>query len=202
MIMLLSRLAQASPRTFSQPSPSFSPTYVREDSKLIYIGNGFIELRLQKTDGSIYSVINKITGEDYRTNKLVKPRLFWFGNSSTGHDNFAPNSFQYGYDTGYNGSLVTLKYVFSGTEPATVTATVRVVANSSLSYWRISIDNPDKALIDMIDFPAISGIGQVGNQTTNNYLLLGDEAGSMVTDLYSTFITNSSSPPGVGSVYP
>ena len=201
MLLLLVTALPPSLASGSQ-SGTLQSTYVRENSNLIYIGNGFIELQLQKSDGGIYSVINKMTGEDYRTDKQVMPELFWFGNSSTGHDSSIPDSFHYSYVNQDNGSTLTLAYVFTGAEPSTVTATVRVVPNSSLSYWRISISNPGRALIDLIDFPEVTGIGQVGNQTSYNYLLMCDEAGSMINNLYSSFITNSSSPSGVGCLYP
>ena len=203
VVLLLLPLAQfVVPRTTSQSSLSSQPTYVHEDSKLIYVGNGLIELQLQKTNGGIYSIINKMTGEDYRTVKSVPAETFQLEGPAMGLDSGSPDAFSYSYVSNDTESEVTLKYVFEAAYSATVTATVRVLQNSSLSFWRISIANLGGLVIDKVAFPVINGIGQVGNQTNDNYLLMGDGTGSMVTDLYRSFITNNSAPCCLGSMYP
>jgi hypothetical protein len=204
VIVLLLPLAQLmSLDVFSQSTSSFSPTYAREDSKLIYIGNAFIELQLLKTNGGIYSIRNKMTNEDYRTDKSVPAQLFWAGEVSTaGFDSNSPSSFAYSYSTSANQSIVTLQHSFGGAHPATIMTSIRVARNSSLSFWRMSIDNFGRVPIDILIFPVVSGIAQVGNETANNYLLIGDEEGSMLTNLYSSFITNASSPDYFGMTYP
>ena len=204
VILLLTPMAQVlSPSALSQSS-SPSPTYVRVDSNYIYIGNGFVELKLLKSDGGIYAVINNMTNEDYITDKSVYPSLFWIGTSS-GHDHGSgdwPVNFTYTYTTNETGSTLTMTNSFTGAYAAIVTTTVSVIPNSSLTYWRMSIDNIGRAQYDNLDFPEVTGIAQVGNQTADNYLLLGDDPGSMLTNLYSSFTTNSSSPSSVGTTYP
>jgi chemotaxis protein CheY-P-specific phosphatase CheC len=203
-IILLTPMAQVlSPSAFSQSS-SPSPTYVRVDSNYIYIGNGFIELQLLKSNGGIYAVINNMTSEDYITDKSVYPSLFWIGTSSgiSHASSFCTCSFSYTYTTNDTGAVLTLKYSFTSANPAIVTTTVRVTPNSSLTYWRMSIDNVGRAQYDNLDFPEVSGIAQVGNQTADNYLLLGDDPGSMLTNVYYSFTTNSSAPSSLGTTYP
>jgi len=205
MALLLPLVQVSSSLALSQSSSSYRPTYIHEDSQLIYVGNGFLELQFQKNHGGIYSIINKMTGEDYRSNKQIGAVLFSFsGPASLTGDSNGASSFTYSYSTNDSTSILTLNYAYLGTGPATITTTVRVIRNSSLSFWRISATNPSKTVLDEFLFPRIDGIAQVGNQTAGNYLLLGDGYGTMLTDLFTSFVTKQFqvSIPGIGADYP
>jgi hypothetical protein len=183
--------------TSSAQSRNPQPTYVREGSNLLYIGNGFLEIQLGKaSNGGIYSIVSKLTGDDYRSNKNTPATIFGISVDSnypnaTGFDNNQASSFAYNYTT--SDTTSTLQFVDTFAEPYPVVVTVRITVyqNSSLSHWSISARNRGSERIDLVTFPVIYGAEKVGTQLSTNYLLMPDDFGSMLMDPYDNFVTNS-----------
>ena len=196
VLLLLPLVQGVAPSAASQSSPSSQPTYVHEDSKLIYIGNGFIELQFQKTNGGIYSIINKATGDDYVTLKQAAS-LFSFTAGAPTDATFSSGqaaSVTYNYTSTPDLSTLQIRSTFQGLYDANTIVTIKVYSNSSLTRWGFTIRNPSGAPIDNIVFPQINGPQRLGATTSDNYILIPDDSGSMLTDPYDSMLVNSTSP--------
>jgi len=196
LILLLSITSLPLNLASNSQTSSLQPAYVRVDSNLIYIGNSFIELQFQKTNGGIYSIINKLTGEDYRSDKGSPAELFQYevsGTVNSWYKSDGPSSFSYNYSVTASSASLNLVDSFSlYNYPTTATASVVVYTNSSLSHWRMSVDNPGSVPIDKVDFPLIYGAKSIGTDPTANYILLPDSFGSMLHDPYDALLSPSS----------
>ena len=168
----------------------YSPTYVREDSLFVYLGNGFLEIQFDKIKGGILSITNKMTGQEYTSRG---PFFYMHVTDSldTWLDSEHSDSFEHSYSVSDKSSVLHFKSHFTETREgydATVSVDIRVVANSSLSYWSFAFKDLGAGAADHVEFPVLSSI-KPPVASSNDYAIVPDAQGTLLHDPFQTLGT-------------
>ena len=181
--------------------------YIREDSRYIYAGNDRIELTFQKTDGRLYSLMDKASRLDFLARKEAYWGPFNFQITVSGKDEYIVGSqsshFTYAISSDKDGPVLSLNWEqFRSSRPAPlnirVGITVHIPTSEGLTYWNIAITNDEPLIIRQVGFPSLAGIPQLSRDGRNDELALPAMSGVLFEDPLNNFRTNS----GLGWDYP
>ena len=169
----------------SCPASAIEKTYFTEDDDYIYIGNQYLELVFKKSDGELYGIKQKSTNTEFVKEKDAWWSLYDFvyyeDNKAKYVGGWLSNSFKYSSRNISDGIALDLSwngFAIDGTSlDMQVTVTVEVEDNSPLTYWTIGIKNNENITIESIDFPAISGFGEISIDPENDYLVYPSTSG-------------------------
>jgi hypothetical protein len=195
---------------FSTPVFSFGPSnptyslaqtgsYSRVDNQYIYAGNNKIELVFQKSDGRLYSIIDKASGCDFLGSKNAYWSLFNFWVDVTAARDYPSggNANSFGYTLTYTQTGVTINMSweqFRTSRPAPLNMRVRVSIDipngSALTYWRISISNSEDLAIKGVAFPNLNGISQLSRDGAGDYLAFPSMSGLLFQNPVNNFKLN------------
>jgi hypothetical protein len=185
--------------TQSKNAKSANNAYITEDVQFIYVGNNNLELMFQKWDGELYGIRDKATNAEFIKEKNTWWSLYDFmyyeNNQAKYVGGWIANSFSYTPRTLTDGVSLDLRWdgftVDSTLVDVSVSVTIGLGSDSPLSYWSIAIINNANFTIEAIDFPAISGLGQISTDSEQDYLVCPSLPGLLFQNPLSHFILNS-----------
>ncbi len=177
---------------------SDSNVYVNEDAQYIYAGNQYLELTFQKSDGKLYGIKHKLTNTDFIKEKNAWWSLYdfvYYENDQPHYINGgASNLFTYNSRTIAEGVALDLywnSFTVDGTPlNVDVHVTIEVKDDSPLSNWTISIINNENITIEAINFPSISGLGQISLDPELDFLVYPSMSGLLFQNPLSNFVTD------------
>jgi len=212
MIIILVNTALSIPPVSAINTPeakeALESTYIILLDNTLYIGNKFIQIGFSTKDGSVQSIHNKIVNKSVEFVKAPKGGLFqlhidtppigWIDSGSA-------NTFNYYYFESSEHSYILFKSIYNSLmqDKISVEVKVEVYGNSSLTHWSLKVETGEAIIIDEIIFPNIRGILSYGTDSTDDYIIVPDDFGSMLLNpLYTLTLNNSKSPCFSSGNYP
>ena len=168
--------------------------YFREDDSAIYIGNDLIEVGFVKDTGALWSILHKYSGVDLRGLKTDTGEGLWDLSLLTeGLEHIGPSGIMrsHRYYDGYSLNQTTneIEIIFEwakvwlqdyGEYPLRVIATVKIYQNIGFAYFSLKIENSGSASIEEICYPTIWGVTQLGDEATDDELVLPEQNGRLI----------------------
>ena len=136
-----------------------SEAYLVEDGECIYLGNRFLEFAFDKENGGIFSVVNKSSAIDFRTNKESPCLIYriWFKTADKKETkclrSLDADDFAYDWERMIEGIKLTLRSSSLRKLNIRIAVTIFVPDDSNLTSWRIKIENNENFTLYKVDFP-------------------------------------------------
>lgn len=148
---------------------------------IVFIENGRIKLGFDKKTGKFLVFNDLITGYEFIDQTLVR-KLPWEINTQSSADNsstvkeFSPTKFSFSKVDPF--TLILKWEKFENMNNLNVKAEISLDKNDSFSYWNISVNGFDNAIISNVVFPRIEGIKDIENEE----LVIPTWMGSLMKD--------------------
>ncbi|ULB34618.1 MULTISPECIES: DUF6259 domain-containing protein [Proteiniphilum] len=148
---------------------------------IVFIENGKIKLGFEKKTGKFLVFNDLITGYEFIDQTLVR-KLPWEINTQSSADNsstvkeFSPAKFSFSKVDPF--TLILKWEKFENMNNLNVKAEISLDKNDSFSYWNISVNGFDNAIISNVVFPRIEGIKDMENEE----LVIPTWMGSLMKD--------------------
>lgn len=148
---------------------------------IVFIENGRIKLGFDKKTGKFLVFNDLITGYEFIDQTLVR-KLPWEINTQSSADNsstvkeFSPTKFSFSKVDPF--TLILKWEKFENMNNLNVKAEISLDKNDSFSYWNISVNGFDNAIISNVVFPRIEGIKDMENEE----LVIPTWMGSLMKD--------------------
>ena len=148
---------------------------------IVFIENGRIKLGFDKKTGKFLVFNDLITGYEFIDQTLVR-KLPWEINTQSSADNsstvkeFSPAKFSFSKVDPF--TLILKWEKFENMNNLNVKAEISLDKNDSFSYWNISVNGFDNAIISNVVFPRIEGIKDMENEE----LVIPTWMGSLMKD--------------------
>lgn len=148
---------------------------------IVFIENGRIKLGFDKKTGKFLVFNDLITGYEFIDQTLVR-KLPWEINTQSSADNsstvkeFSPAKFSFSKVDPF--TLILKWEKFENMNNLNVKAEISLDKNDSFSYWNISVNGFDNAIISNVVFPRIEGIKDIENEE----LVIPTWMGSLMKD--------------------
>ncbi len=148
---------------------------------IVFIENGRIKLGFEKKTGKFLVFNDLITGYEFIDQTLVR-KLPWEINTQSSADNsstvkeFSPAKFSFSKVDPF--TLILKWEKFENMNNLNVKAEISLDKNDSFSYWNISVNGFDNAIISNVVFPRIEGIKDMENEE----LVIPTWMGSLMKD--------------------
>jgi hypothetical protein len=170
---------------------AYCSSYAREDLNFIYIGNDFIEIVLNKANkGGIHSIVDKAIGTDFIVHKNAWWSMYDFcfveGEQTYYLTGQQASIYNYQWSSFQNGVVLNLTWQFT-TLMVSVKVSMSIYDNSSLTHWTMSLENHGSVTVEGVDFPALSGIGQISKDPINDCLVYPSLNGLLFQDPVHNF---------------
>lgn len=171
--------------------------FFTEEADFIKIGNSEIEFQFQRLDGELYSLIDKNANVDFISEKSAWWTLYTIYYMKDNTSVFAGgwNAKSFNYDTSLTSEGIILDLIWDGFQTdieldIKVKVSIEISGNSSFTYWHIQIDNNASITIEGVVFPEFSGIGKIGSNSLNDYLVYPGMSGLLFQDPLVNFNLN------------
>lgn len=171
--------------------------YVVEDDQFIYAGNNNIELVFQRRDGELCSLVDKMAQVDFISEKSAWWSLYNFHHLEDGSPQYLggwlAQSFDFSSQSTSDSVILNLSWGDFGWDTHLnfrVVISIKIDDDLPLTYWWISITNDEDITIRGIDFPAISGFGQISTDPRNDCLVYPSMSGLLFHDPLHNFQDN------------
>ena len=174
--------------------------YIREDDHYIYAGNDRIELTFQKSEGRLYSLVDKTSQLDFLARKEANWGPFYFQINIAGKDEYInlteADRFTYAASSDKDGPMLSLNWEqFRASRPTPldirVNITIHIPATEGLTYWNIAITNNEALIISQVAFPDLEGIPQLSRDGSNDEFTHPAMTGVLFQDPLNNFRINS-----------
>jgi len=159
-------------------------SYYDEDESFLYIGNDFIEIVLDKrSNGGIYSIIDKASEQDFRRQKTVPCEIFNINVSpDIGFSQHSAATFSHFTSTSVDNLTLHLVWMHFPIN-LNVFVNITVVDNSPLTSWYLNIDNQEIDLhFTSIVFPTIWGLSKIGSSSEDDFLVIPRFGGLLINN--------------------
>jgi Domain of unknown function (DUF6259) len=196
-LMVLCLPAQNLP--FSRSGEKQAAAYIREDDRYIFAGNDRIELTFQKTDGRLYSLVDKVSQLDFMARKEAYWGPFSLQINVTGKDESVigsqANRFTYAASSDKDGPVLSLTWEqFRASRPTpldiSVRITIHIPSSDGLTYWKIAVTNNEDLVICQVAFPDLHGVPQLSRDGKNDFLAYPSMSGLLFQDPVNNFKLN------------
>lgn len=179
--------------SFRSLSEVTQSTYVREEDSAIFIGNAFVEVGFRKDTGALWSILHRASGVDLRglkgdleeglwDLKLLTDELEHVGLSGI---NMSHRYYQ-GYSVKQTAGEVQITLEWSriwlqdyGEYPARVLAMVEISESQQQANFSLFIENHGSAAIEEVCYPCIWGISKLGENSSDDILILPEQKGRL-----------------------
>jgi hypothetical protein len=179
-------------------SPISSPdgkAYFREETDRFYIGNDYLEIGFSKTKGSIWSIVDKLSGVDLKKRNNSHEETWALTFYTETKERFLVSNeetveFTFFAEAVENGCRLRLRwrdipdarglYYQIQTD-----VNVTVLDDSQMSTWRLNITNNGPFSIEKIRFPCIWGVKELGESGDDDVLVVPSKEGRIFPDPFT-----------------
>ena len=168
-----------------------SGAYVRDAGGLVCLGNPHLELRFSPYHGELVSVIHKKSGLDLKQEKQNAYKTVWGMSwlTAAGQHPYTDNarsgqSFKHNATRLQNSMRLDLTWTNLQLDngqiyPAEVHVAITLPDNSPMSLWRMEIKNGGPHAVDLVSFPLIAGIKELGSDGADDCLVYPSREGRL-----------------------
>jgi hypothetical protein len=176
-----------------------SQATITEGSDYVELSNNYLQFSFDKSNGWLYSFVDKQTSVDFVVDKSASPLLFSFWTDYGGYFNpnyfvnsvaaqsfsYSAGSFSGGVELDMEWDQFNVGHVFD----INVYVAVKVFDNNPLSDWTIRLANHDTVAITFVNFPVITGLGQISSNPLDDYFTFPALSGQLYEDPVHNFVT-------------
>jgi uncharacterized protein (TIGR03437 family) len=175
--------------SYTQTTPGLATAY--QDDTHYYIENDVLKIAVLRSTGNLDGIIHKESGVNLQTRNVNNyPTIWGMGLNTPGGGNVftqSSNAMTFSGSVSTSASGAALNLTWTGQQSLgdgvanipgiIVKAQISVRTNSQLSYWTFEASGLGAYGVASIDFPAVAGIGPLGQTGADDILLTPDFKG-------------------------